>query len=56
MHCIHTFIDLFIQDSMFSEVFGEDDFPEFKQLVGPSIPETDLHIVPYASIQALAHS
>ena len=41
---------------MFSEIFGEDDLPEFKQLVDPSIPETDLHIVPYASIQALSHS
>ena len=41
---------------MFSEIFGEDDLPEFKQLVDPSIHESDLDIVPYASIQALAHS
>lgn len=45
-----------MQDSMFSEIFGEDDLPEFKQLVDPSIHESDLDIVPYASIQALAHS
>ena len=41
---------------MFSEIFGEDDLPEFKQLVDPSIHESDLDIVPYACIQALAHS
>ena len=30
---------------MFSEIFGEDDLPEFKQLVDPSIHESDLDIV-----------
>ena len=39
---------------MFSDSFGKEGLHDFKQLVDPSIPESDF--VPYASIQALAHN